>query len=150
MSYDDGYGGSLTSDPIPTTTVSYPEHEKLAKVKDRSQAIGEFLDWLMNEQGAFLCKHHTHDEGCECADNWHVEVKYGDTLRCPTCDSGRRLRRRHVCGMLELYPNPVHRTIQDWLAAYFDIDQGKIEQEKRDMLEAVRQGRPPQTVEGAP
>ena len=24
----------------------YPEHEKLSKVKDKSQVIGEFLEWL--------------------------------------------------------------------------------------------------------
>jgi hypothetical protein len=28
----------------------YPEHEKLAKVQDRSQAVGEFLEWLTSEQ----------------------------------------------------------------------------------------------------
>lgn len=28
--------------------MEYPEHEKLAKVKDESQAIGEFLEWLEN------------------------------------------------------------------------------------------------------
>ncbi len=30
-----------------------PEHDKLMKVKDKSQAIGEFLDWMQNE-------HHIH------------------------------------------------------------------------------------------
>ena len=28
----------------------YPEHEKLAKVKNESQVIGAFLDWLRNEE----------------------------------------------------------------------------------------------------
>lgn len=32
----------------------YPEHDKLHKVKDKSQAIGEFLEWLKNE-GISLC-----------------------------------------------------------------------------------------------
>jgi len=27
----------------------YPEHEKLDKVKDKSQDLGFFLDWLMND-----------------------------------------------------------------------------------------------------
>jgi len=26
--------------------MTYPEHEKLQKVKDHSQAIGEFLEWV--------------------------------------------------------------------------------------------------------
>lgn len=28
----------------------YPEHEKLEAIKDESQAIGAFLDWLQNER----------------------------------------------------------------------------------------------------
>jgi len=36
---------------------TYHEHEKLAKVKDRSQACGEFLDWLTSEGGFVLCKY---------------------------------------------------------------------------------------------
>lgn len=35
--------------------MKYPEHQKLKAVKDKSQAIGEFLDWL-SEQGIYLCK----------------------------------------------------------------------------------------------
>jgi hypothetical protein len=34
----------------------YPEHEKLKAVKDRSQAIGEFLEWLQEEKGLSICK----------------------------------------------------------------------------------------------
>lgn len=29
---------------------SYPEHDKLHAIKDQSQAIGAFLDWLQNER----------------------------------------------------------------------------------------------------
>ena len=32
----------------------YPEHEKLAKIKDQSQAIGEFLEWLNFEKKMWL------------------------------------------------------------------------------------------------
>ena len=31
----------------------YPEHDKLAKIRDKSQAIGEFLEWLQ-EKGIHL------------------------------------------------------------------------------------------------
>lgn len=34
----------------------YPEHEKLAKVKNESQVIGGFLEWLDNEEGVSLCR----------------------------------------------------------------------------------------------
>lgn len=35
----------------------YPECEKMAAVKDRSQVIGEFLDWLLNEK-EFVIAHY--------------------------------------------------------------------------------------------
>ncbi len=31
--------------------VQYPEHEKLQLVKEKTQACGEFLDWLIEEKG---------------------------------------------------------------------------------------------------
>lgn len=34
----------------------YPEHDKLNAVKDQSQAIGEFLDWLRDEKGIMLAR----------------------------------------------------------------------------------------------
>jgi hypothetical protein len=33
----------------------YPEHEKLAAIQDKSQAIGEFLEWL-NSDGVRLSR----------------------------------------------------------------------------------------------
>ncbi len=36
-------------------TDNFPEHEKLRKVESRSQTIGEFLDWL-NEQECSICQ----------------------------------------------------------------------------------------------
>jgi len=36
--------------------VDYPEHEKLDKVEDKSQVIGEFLDWLRSTR-IFLCRY---------------------------------------------------------------------------------------------
>lgn len=75
----------------------YPEHEKLAAIREQSQAIGEFLDlgrWT-------LCELREWDD------------------HSPTME-------------------PVN--IQDALAEYFGIDQQKIEAEKREMLEALRNG----------
>jgi len=34
--------------------MSYPEHGKLEKVKDQSQLIGEFLEWMENEERTTL------------------------------------------------------------------------------------------------
>jgi hypothetical protein len=33
----------------------YPEHDKLAVVRDESQAQGEFLEWLRDTKGMALC-----------------------------------------------------------------------------------------------
>lgn len=34
----------------------YPEHEKLSKIQNQSQSIGEFLEWLKTEKNGFLQK----------------------------------------------------------------------------------------------
>lgn len=41
-------------------TCHHPEHEKLTLVRDKSQAIGEFLEWLPT-QGIHLCTFHYQD-----------------------------------------------------------------------------------------
>lgn len=43
----------------------YPEHEKLTKVKDESQSIGEFLEWL-NPQGFAIAQWNGHTEQWDC------------------------------------------------------------------------------------
>jgi hypothetical protein len=40
-----------------------PEHDKLHEVRERSQAIGEFLEWL-GERGVSLAVRHQHSDGC--------------------------------------------------------------------------------------
>ena len=34
--------------------MKYQQHEKLNTVKDQSQAIGDFLEWLHSEKGIIL------------------------------------------------------------------------------------------------
>lgn len=36
--------------------MEYPEHEKLAKIAEESQAIGEFLDYTLPGMGLTLCE----------------------------------------------------------------------------------------------
>jgi len=40
----------------------YPEHEKLTKVADKSQAIGEFLEWCSAEKGISLANYSDYRE----------------------------------------------------------------------------------------
>ena len=79
--------------------MTYPEHEKLGKIKDQSQAIGEFLEWLRVEKEYRICIY-------DPADYDHYF--------------------------------PVFTSTNDLLAEYFDIDQNKLESEKREMLDFIR------------
>jgi len=40
-----------------------PEHDKLDKIHDKSQAIGEFLEWLQGEKDVVLAEYHEHAMG---------------------------------------------------------------------------------------
>ena len=46
---------------------NYPEHRKLAAVKDKSQAIGEFLEWAQEAMGLQLCDYGNN--------GWHPSFK---------------------------------------------------------------------------
>jgi hypothetical protein len=111
----------------------YPEHEKLAAVKDQSQAIGEFLDFGLSRIGGGLVLYEHVTRGCECSsclqgagyrDRWHTEEEKA------TC----------VDGVVQIADcQPTFRTIDSILTDYFDIDQDKIEAEKRAMLDKLRE-----------
>lgn len=89
--------------------MTYPEHEKLEAVKDKSQAIGEFLDF-----GTYtLCR-------------W-VELDKDD-------ESNEELIEAGVDGMYQ----PVGE-ITRVLAEHFGIDLDVLEAEKRQMLDAQRE-----------
>ena len=81
----------------------YPECEKMAKVSDKSQTIGEFLDWLRGEAG-------------------YIIAEYG-------ADSDKDRDEG---------PFPIHKSIEQLLADYFEIDLNKVETEKRKMLDKIR------------
>ena len=96
-----------------------PELEKVQKVKEQSQKIGEFLEWLQQEQGVVFARwdlNHQHTDDC-CAENGV-----------------------HICGRYRgddaLLPAPL--VTEQILAEFFGIDLKKCEQEKVALLEAVR------------
>jgi len=57
--------------------MEYLEHEKLQKVKDKSQVIGEFLDWLTDEKAITFCKWQEDEE--EIAEGTGYYPIYTDT-----------------------------------------------------------------------
>ena len=82
--------------------MEFPEHEKLQKVKDQSQAVGSFIEWLSDEKN-FIIAQYLESDGYDRA--------------------GFR---------------PVNVPVNSLLAEYFEIDQKKLEEEKREMLSILR------------
>lgn len=106
---------------------TYPEHEKLSKISDQSQAIGEFLDWMSQEKkiirASWLDAHKA----------WVPEDE-GAGFGLIQNDDGE-------WGWWEHHPERLHMnttSVQDLLAEFFKIDRNKIEDEKRAMLETMR------------
>lgn len=119
---------------------AFPEHDRLHAVVDQSQAIGEFLDWMLTE-GWQIEKHEqvTAEERCpgsgpyECREGKRLNF-YGNVLGiCRYCGGTGKVEMTHTA------VRPLDdATIVRLLASYFEIDQNKLEAEKRAMLEAQR------------
>lgn len=102
-----------------TETRELTEHERLSLVKDKSQAIGDFVEWLA-EKGIRLCREHEHTDTCyDDDDKKHI---------WPECE----LRNGQFI--------QVYAPITKLLAEHFDIDLNKLETEKRQMLADIRKG----------
>jgi len=99
----------------------YPEHDKLAAVKNQSQEIGEFLEWLGNDS-VFLCRW---NESCSET----VDDPDGKSVFNPS-------------GTMTLYESakylPVNENTNNLLSQYFGIDLDILEQENWEMLEGLR------------
>ena len=89
--------------------MEYPEHEKMKANKGASQCIGAFLDWLQNEKRYTIC---------EYLDSEEIDERGYDDVE-------------------EGYLS-IPKSIEEFLADYFDIDLKKIEKEKRAMLDELR------------
>ena len=109
-----------------TVETKYPECEKLAAVADKSQAIGDFLDWLRSGEAdntrfkrpIFLAANSI------VAEEWHHGEQ--DLLEDEDCDVDE--------GKLCYWGYDIRRL----LAKYFEIDLDKVESERRAMLEELR------------
>lgn len=122
-------------------TSEYPEHEKLAKISDKSQAIGEFLSWL-SQQGFYICQ--WQDKGDNGQPRFVPATEEEIEQICVERGRGAASQARRI-GIpnpnYESWPSgyfPSGRQIIDYLAEYFGIDQDKIDAEKRAMLQKLR------------
>ena len=118
-----------------------PTLDKMLTVKDRSQAIGEFLEWL-GEQGIVLARRHAHEPDDE--DDLPDEIEHeGQERGCyaaewETVPAGRRLHWRRACRIITGHFIPIQRGTEQLLADHFGIDLAAAEREKRALLEGLR------------
>lgn len=106
---------------------TYPQHEKLAKISDQSQAVGEFLS-AMRERGLWLC------EFIEGGTNG--QLRYVDATGRPTQVSHPDINPDYMSwgdGW-----QPAQLCSHELLAQFFEIDLAALEQEKRQMLAIAR------------
>jgi len=116
----------------------YPEHTKLHAVAERTQAVGEFLEWLQGQDIHLL--------------TWVEEDIPGDEMTCPTCTPHYSLRALESCscsrcGGTHKITRMTHRegwvspamSTQQLLAKWTGVDLVKLDQEKRAMLAHQRE-----------
>ena len=90
------------------------ECEKVAKIRDKSQVVGEFLDWLQI-QNIYLCTEHEHGDGCM------------DEMGHQICELQD--------GELTYY---CEETTEQLIAEFFDIDLKKFKEERLKILKNIR------------
>ena len=91
----------------------YSEVAKMVAVKEKSQAIGEFIEWLEGHKAVVFAQ-------------WAQEV----------CPNGYSCSHKHEPQLF-----PMHYDIETLLADFFDIDLNKVEKEKRAILKMIREGK---------
>lgn len=109
----------------------YPEHDKLAAVREQSQAMGEFLDFAPYTLCEFVRQGN------------NGEKPYLDEYGTPTSQTRTGGRFNDPNPLYESWGDhyrPVLKPIQSILAEWFDIDQDALEREKRSMLAALAAG----------
>lgn len=105
-------------------TVATPECDKMLAVKEKSQAIGEFLEWLQSgeveqnlpmKRSIFLAAYRV-----KCED------RHGEMLD------------EEDWTLSDVYIDPFMYNTERLLAEFFGIDLEKAEKEKRALLEEIR------------
>lgn len=116
-----------------TKNVTYPEHEKLKAIKDQSQAIGEFIEWLKS-QGYYICERRDAERPQEGDVSFPSRTsRRADRLGDAFCEV-----LRAVADTACIYWPTTKRLPDALLAEYFDINETKLDDEKRAMLGRLR------------
>jgi hypothetical protein len=124
-----------------------PELERLAAVKDESQSIGQFLDWLGERKPrVVLMVPHAHerdedgelvyrDSDDKIVEGWE-ERKYRSAKEMEQRERGIEVRYVAQADGDEMFP--LYTRMEALLAEYFDIDLNKVENERREMIAGLR------------
>lgn len=113
--------------------MEYPECEKMKAASEDSQVIGEFLEWL-GQQGIQLCKYQKED--VYHFESEEAESQYNELSRIE--QSAWRYNNPSKFGTTYQGYNLVNINTEKLLAQYFKIDLNKVEQEKRQIINSLR------------
>src|SRR3990167_5820833 len=105
--------------------MTYPQHDKAKDVRNETQAIGEFLEWLLSNR--VLAEYHEHTEGC-------VNPDY----RNPSADDDANTWDRYFCGYTNGMLSPVRCHIESLIAEFYGIDYKAYYAEKEAMYQEIR------------
>lgn len=110
---------------LKTESPKTPECDKLLAASKNSQSIGEFLAWV-DEQNIRLCHLVENEDGVEYQIVQKIEIdpeSKEEKVALKLMDKKKVVR---------------FKTIEEKLAAYFDIDLDIVEKERRAMLDHIR------------
>lgn len=136
-----------------------PELDKMLAITDKSQVIGEFLEWLFSEHNVRFMRWNSEEEPTPCTHHpksRHEERKIdvqrlkaeleGAAFDAPseghpvTCRcGGTGVITTYHEGWEDVRPSQSGGTIQAWLADYFEINLATIENERSAVLDWVRE-----------
>ena len=100
-----------------------PNLDRMSEVRELSQIIGEFVEWLRNEKGIDTCRRLE-------VEGYDDDPDYGE---CPVCGCELGL-----AGDPFIFWWPAYANIQEWLAEFFGIDYDEMEREKVELLMRLR------------
>jgi hypothetical protein len=110
--------------------IETPELDKIKNVHEKSQMIGFFLDWLQGH-GFVICR-------------WREEYRNGEPqfIDADTGEEASLLDHNSIENPDYEYATegyyPERLSIEQYLAMYFNIDLDKAEEERRAILEELR------------
>jgi hypothetical protein len=113
--------------PLKTKSPKTPECDKLVSVSKDSQIIGEFLAWA-DERNIRLCQLVEDEDGVEYQIVQKIEIdpeNKEEKVALKLMDKKKIVR---------------FKTVEEKLAAYFDIDLDLVEKERRALLDHIRKG----------